>query len=317
MRHIYRCSLGLQHSSPSLRSTGSLRDLPPANNDISHTTRSINLELEKIHEWLEINRLSLNVQKTNCMLFHHPQRKIKQSVPKLHIQQTEIERVHEFNFLGLTIDDNLSWHAHIQKVSNKLSKTIGILNKLKQQVPMYVLRMLYNALILPHIQYSILCWGYRGNRIIKLQKRAIRVITRSKYNAHTDPLFKTFNLLKYDDILKIKALKTYYHLVNRTLPEYVLDMFSQTDQVVPYSLRPRHELPFYFPKTSLGKNCLRYHLPHLIIKTDPSVKSKASTHSYVGFCIYARTHAVSLYFSSCIIHNCYVCNNNHATVNNI
>ena len=242
------------------------------------------------------------------MLFHHPQRRIDNCIPKLHIRETEIERVTEFNFLGLTIDENLNWSAHTQKIANKISKTIGVLNRLKRHVPIYVLRMLYNALILPHIQYSILCWGYKGNRIIKLQKRAIRVITRSKFNAHTDPFFKTLNLLKYNDILEINALRIYFKFVNGTLPSYISDMFTQTDRTVPYILRSLNELPYYFPKTSFGKNCLRYKLPQLISQIAPCVKNKVSSHSYSGFCSYARKHAISSYALSCITPNCYVCN---------
>ena len=275
---------------------------------MSHVTYCINAELENIQEWLEINKLSLNIQKTKFMLFHHPQRKIDNYIPKLHIRETDIERVREFNFLGLTIDENLNWHAHIQKISNKIAKTIGVLNRLKRHVPIYVLRMLYNALILPHIQYSILCWGYKGNRVIKLQRRAIRVITRSKYNAHTDPLFKTLNLLKFEDILKINGLRIYYKLVNGTLPKYISDMFKQSDRSMPYSLRSHSELPYYFPKTTFGRNCIRYSLPHVIDQIVPCVLSKVSSHSYAGFCCYARKHAISSYASSCEISHCYVCN---------
>ena len=79
--------------------------------------------------------------------------------------------------------------------------------------------MLYNSLILPHLQYAILCWGFKNSRLFKLQKRAIRIITCSKYNAHTDPLFKKMNLLKISDLYNISLLKFFHKLRNNKLPD--------------------------------------------------------------------------------------------------
>ena len=68
--------------------------------------------------------------------------------------------------------------------------------------PQQVLRIIYNSLILLHLQYYILSWGFKSDRLFKLQKRAVRIITCSKYNAHTEPLLKALNLLKIEDIMK-------------------------------------------------------------------------------------------------------------------
>ena len=150
-------------------------------NNINRTELSsnINLELGNIQEWLNINRLSLNVQKTKFMIFHNYQRDVERFIPEIKINGQLVERVTEFNFLGLTIDEHLNWKSHTQKVSNKVSRSIGVLNRLKKF-------LLYNVLILPHFQFSILTWDFNPGRINKLQKRAIRVITNSKYNAHVE-----------------------------------------------------------------------------------------------------------------------------------
>ena len=119
-------------------------------------------------------------------------------------------RVEDFNFLGLTIDQHMTWNAHIQKISNTISRSLGFMNRLKRYLPQNILHTIYNSLILPHINYSILVWGFKSSRISKLQKRAVHMISCSKYNAHTEPLFKSLNLLKVEDIFKIKILKFYY-----------------------------------------------------------------------------------------------------------
>ena len=69
---------------------------------------------------------------------------------------------------------------------------------------------MYNSIILPHINYGILAWGYQTQRIFILQKKAIRIITLSKYNAHTAPIYKELKLLKVSDIYKLQKLKFYH-----------------------------------------------------------------------------------------------------------
>ena len=84
----------------------------------------------KINEWLEINKLSLNANKSRFMIFHMPNKQI--TLPILQICNTNIEKVNEFNFLGLTLDTRLDWKRHSNNTSNKIPRTIGVLNKLKK-----------------------------------------------------------------------------------------------------------------------------------------------------------------------------------------
>ena len=73
---------------------------------------------------------------------------------------------------------------------------------------------MYNSLVLPHLQFGILAWGFNMGRLEKLQKRAVRIITCQKYNAHTDPLFKKLSLLKLNDLFRVNVLKLYYKFHN-------------------------------------------------------------------------------------------------------
>ena len=218
---IYADDTNLTSPLCSFNSSLSLKDI-----DIDAMSKHINTELGQIQEWLNINKLTLNVSKTKFMLFHHSQRAIDNLIPKILINDEQIECVSEFNFLGLTIDEHLTWKPHIQKVSNKIARTLGVMCRLKNFLPGHILRMLYNSLVLPHLQYSILTWGFKASRLKKLQKRALRIITRSKYNAHTEPLFKKQNLLKLNDLFELNVLKLYYKFKKNILPYYIINMFS-------------------------------------------------------------------------------------------
>ncbi len=79
-----------------------------------------------------------------------------------------IDRVLNFQFLGLTLDEYLNWKGHINKISNKISISMGILNKLKHFIPMKTKVLVYNSLIVSHLNFCILVWGYQCDRVIKL-----------------------------------------------------------------------------------------------------------------------------------------------------
>ena len=111
---------------------------------------TINEELSLIQEWLNINKLSLNVKKTKYMIFHHRQNRLRNESVNLLINSQQIERVNSFNFLGLTLDEHMTWNAHIQSTSHKIARTIGVINRHKHFLPLNILRYLYNLRILPY-----------------------------------------------------------------------------------------------------------------------------------------------------------------------
>ena len=96
------------------------------------------------------------------------QKDISQLVPSLTINDTEIERVNTFNFLGITLDENVTWKPPISILSNKISKYSWILNRLKYYLPLHIMRILYCRLVNSHILYGILVGGYECHRLEKI-----------------------------------------------------------------------------------------------------------------------------------------------------
>ena len=141
----------------------SLNSLCETSLDNKSTETIINEELCKIYEWLNINKLLLNKSKTKYMVFHMPNKRIEALTLK--IDYVYIEKVDELNCLGLTLDTTLNWRKHTE-----CSKTIGVLNRLKCVLPLDIKVLLYNTLILSHINYCIMIWGYQRNRITSIQK---------------------------------------------------------------------------------------------------------------------------------------------------
>ena len=155
----------------------------------------------------------------------------------LTINDAEIERVNTFNFLGITLE-NATWKSHISILSNKISKYSGILNRLKHYLPLHIMRMLYCSLVNLHL-YGILVWRYECHRLEKIHKRIIRIISVSKYNTHTQPLFKALDLLKLKDMLNLSTLKFFYRYLHDNLPVYFYS-FQTTTQGSHHHYNTRH-----------------------------------------------------------------------------
>ena len=139
--------------------------------DINRVSTLINSEITKISEWLSVNKLSLNANKTKFMIFHNYQKFTTDSdIPQLEINNTPIEMVTEFNFLGITINEFMNWGSHSVKIANEICRTLGVMNCLKRYLPLSALKIMYDSLILSHIQFGITCWGFEWGRLAKLQK---------------------------------------------------------------------------------------------------------------------------------------------------
>ena len=180
------------------------------------------------------------------------------------------------------------------------------MNRLKWCLPQYILRTIYNSLILPHINYSILVWGFKSSRISKLPKMAVRMIYCSKYNAHAEPLFKFLNISKVEDIFKIKALKLYYKYSQKTLPLYFNEIFTKTSDRHNHEIREQsvHTLYKYPTRADIEGHLL----PETVNKTQSCITEKVSTHSFNGFSTYIyKKHLLGNYSEHCHKENCYFC----------
>ncbi len=91
----------------------------------------------------------------------------KKNVPILTLK---MEIVAEFHFLGLTLDEHLTWKCHLNKILNNISQCMGILNRLKHSLPVQTKVLIYNSLVLLHLNYGILLWGFRYDKVFKLPK---------------------------------------------------------------------------------------------------------------------------------------------------
>ena len=185
--------------------------------NIAELEYASNCEISKISSWLVSNMHILNVAKSKLMLFF----KSPKRPPKLTltINGDIIEQVEEFNFLDITVDQNVTWDAHITKISIKLARVIGILHKLKCTFAHHILCTIYNSLIHPHFIYGL--WGLKWRRVKLFQKKAVRILAFKPYISHSTQIFKKkLQIFKIEDLYTVQLYKPYYKLRNNLLPSY-------------------------------------------------------------------------------------------------
>ena len=130
------------------------------------------------------------------------------------------------------------------------------MRRIKRYVPSETLKTIYNSLIQPHLYYCILAWGFSNSRIQKLQKRAIRIISGVKYNAHTDPLFKRLSVLKVQDIFTLQCAKFFFKFKNDKLPVYFGNFFENNNAIHDHNTRYNNDLHLFHFRTETSRNCI-------------------------------------------------------------
>ena len=169
--------------------------------------RNINAELQNVQKWLDANRLSLNISKTNYIIFHSSSKTIPSDI-LIKIGEQHITRVNHVRFLGLLLDEHLSWKFHLNELSKKLARTCGVFFKIRHFLPTDSLICIYNSLFMSFLQYGIIVWGQTFasyvDPIFKLQKRAVRAISHEKAFSHSTPIFRSLKLLRLHDIFKLR-----------------------------------------------------------------------------------------------------------------
>ena len=135
-------------------------------------------------------------------------------------------------------------YHQIDKVILSVNKSLYLINRVKHLLNQNLLRMLYSSLINSHLNYGLIFWGYgpkyKINIILKLQKRAMRMITGLGYRDHTQEIFKRLNVLKIDDLTKFNAYLFMYDIIKGKVPTRIKQLFPKKTVWPLYQTRPKY-----------------------------------------------------------------------------
>ena len=214
-----------------------------SNKSIDVLVKTINIELKFVGEWFKANKLSLNLVKTNFILFCS-QRKTELKSDcniAINIDNQCIARVSSTKFLDVHIDEHLTWKEHVAVISKKISKNIGIISRIRHLLPRHILVNLYYTLIYPYMSYCNLVWTstYRNRltTLMTLQKRVVRIIMNVPYRAHTISLFYNLKILPFEYINKLQVGSFMYKFQAHQLPTGFDNWFCKNSEVYDHITR--------------------------------------------------------------------------------
>ena len=188
--------------------------------------RKINNDLKCLTQWLLANKISLNVTKTEIIFFRKKSLIMPECIKKIKLDGKKLRPSSEIKYLGILLDENLTFGPQIQKINAQLNRANTLLAKARHYMPRNLLMQLYYGQFFSRISYACQIWGQCLNeksQTFLLQKKAIRIITFSDFAAHTSPLFKTLNIVKLPDLIKMQNLLFIHNVMNDKVPSYFHD----------------------------------------------------------------------------------------------
>ena len=182
-----------------------------------------------------------------------------------------------------------------------------MINRLKHTLLPRILLTLYNTLILPHLNYGLVLWGHRNERILKLQKRAIRTISNSKFNGHTEPICKLLSILKLPDMYNLQLYKMYYKIKREIVPQYFTTVIPTLTHC--YFTRRTADQQTRTYHVFADHNCL--HAMIDLLNKSPLIKAQVTASvNLPHFVSFVKQQCFRRYEYFCNVNNCYVCNGN-------
>jgi hypothetical protein len=210
-----------------------------SNRDIKLLFKIVNNEFLNLAEWFKANKLSLNLNKTKYTFFHrlHDKENIPLKLPDLYIGNSKILRESSLKFLGVILDENVTWREHIRTIEDKISKNIGILYRAKHLLNQNCLKILYFSLIHCYINYANIAWCSSNvskiKKLLNKQKHAVRIISSAGRFTHSKELFKNHQILNIFQLNLYQILIFMYKLHNKITPIIFCTLFNKINHMYP------------------------------------------------------------------------------------
>ena len=258
--------------------------------DIDRVITEINGTLGELQEWLNTNKLTLNVKKTHFIIFTS-----SNTPPHINnnitINGQVIERVESTRFLGVMVDSKLNFKHHITHIRKKVAKGIYFLSRAKKYFDDITIKELYYAFIHPYLYYCNEVWGSTYSTylkpIITLQKRTIHIIAGVPRKTHTYELFISYKIIRFEHLYKYCVFIFLYKLNNNLLPRGIQSSFTllSNNQIHQHNTRQASQLHVQRIQYEARKRALR-NQSKIVSKANPDLDYSVS---FVTFKFYIKT----------------------------
>ena len=187
--------------------------LVQSDNNRGKLQNSVNHEMTKVMDWLTANKLLLYISKTKYMLITNKHVNTESFV--INVNNNRIERTLTYRYLGVIVDETLTWKEHCKQLCCTISKYVGVMYKVKHYVNNQALRMLYHSLINSRVRYGITAWGKAAScplqPISVVLNRTMRCLNADKpLTNKVITIYKMQKFLQLKDIFNLEVSKFMY-----------------------------------------------------------------------------------------------------------
>ena len=244
-----------------------------------------NEELKSIDNWLTANKLSLNINKTNYIVFCTPNSKLP-GQHALQLRNREIKKVVSVKFLGVIVHEHLSWKPHMEALLSKIRITCSIVHKIRNHLSQRTLLLLYNSMIKSHLQYCIMTWCNGNKTMVKklqsLVNKFIRLILKLNYRDSVKTLMQQYSLLTIHQLEELETASFMYKYLHDDLPVTFRNLLDDNQLASSTSRQTRSQSNLFplFCRIELTKQSLKYRGPLTWNSISVTIRQNKSHNSF-------------------------------------
>lgn len=191
--------------------------------DVDTAIQKTNIDLINMYKWLNMNKLKLNTEKTKWMLINR--KGPNHTCDRIQIGKEKIEKVKQIKYLGVIIDDKLTFNQQIEATIKKVASKTNFMSRIKKKLTFETKKIIYNSIILPSLDFcSTIYMSYTQahiNNLQKLQNRALRLILNCEYGTRTKFMLNELNMMSVKQRWIFNVLVFVYKMKNNLTPKYL------------------------------------------------------------------------------------------------
>ena len=254
--HVYPCNVNLYADDTLLYCTG---------HDVTEATEKLQVSLNEVSKWYNGNRLALNAKKSQCMVIASKYQTRNECTLNVSLNNTIIEQVNNVKYLGVIIDNNLTWNDHVSMLCKNLSFKVSQLSRSRNVVTKEMMLTIYNSIIQPTIDYAITVWGHTTmtniSKIQRLQNLSARIIMNNfdYINVRGIDLVKELKWMNVLERIKYFEQLLMFKCIHGMAPDYLCDQVTMNIDIRNVVTRS-HDMNMHvpFPKNEFAKKSVFY-----------------------------------------------------------
>ena len=216
-------------------------------------------ELAKVNEWLLNNNLFMHKGKTECILFGTDS-KLASANFSVSVNGSDLKRISEYKYLGVVMDECLTWKAHVKYLLGKVGKRIGMLGRARKNISMHSANKVYKSYIIPVLDYGDTVWNCCGtvnsDKLERLQRRAARIIMKSD-RSETALKYLRYATLKVRREMHVLSLVQ--KCISKKCPHFLMEYFKFNRDILSRITLQSDNLRLPFVKLESTKKAFFYH----------------------------------------------------------